>query len=151
MGGKIHQCTHVVGRKCFHVRGSRSRGFSAVVRCVHVGEIWMQSVWWLCFCWIWLKQHLFNQWDHKGCFFGAWKLWKWDWLNILSFFLSLLFSLAHSLSPSIPYVLLLRNPAHITLYHPSFSLSNSPSLCSSEIRCSSLWAVREEGLSLSPL
>lgn len=83
----------------------------------------------------------FNQSEHKRLFFGGKKLWKWDRLSILSLSFSVAAILSCPLSLSIPYVLLLQNPAHMTLYHPSFSPSNSLSLCSGEIRCFSLWAV----------
>lgn len=74
------------------------------------------------------------------CFVAAWNLRKWDWLKyyLFVFHCCSLSPLSLPLNPVCPS--LAKACSHYPVPSIFFPL-NSPSLCSSEIRCSSLWAV----------
>lgn len=110
--------TYVVGRKCFHISTSMEEKIlgSCEMSCGKKREYSPADAY------VVLVQHISNQWSHRSCFFCP--CIKLGEMRLIEYFhslcLSLLFSYAHT--PSIPYVLRLQTPAHITLSHPSFSL-----------------------------
>lgn len=100
-----------------------------------------------------LVQHISNQWSHRSCFFlSVHKTWRneADWIFSLSLSLAAILLCPHSLNPVCPSP---TNPCSHYPFPSIFLPPNSLSLCSSEIRCSSLWAVvrceRREGVSPS--